>query len=116
MSVKQVMKYRIKSLRNAALTTHGWRDMLDDGDIDNKCKAPFIFLIQKKSRYLSQALSMLYNDRNKKTESHHMTWAVCCEKTIEKMRAVEDCELDTDDEELDEHNNSKLWVTTCTLM
>ena len=68
-SVREIMKERIVTLRNAALTMHGWRNIIDDGDVDNICDAPFIINIKRKCQFLSEALSVLYIDRKKATLS-----------------------------------------------
>ena len=118
MNVREIVKNRIIRLRNGALTSNGWRDLLDDKDVDNKCHASFIFLIQKKCRYLSQALTILYNDRKKNHK--HMTWNKCCKLAIERIKEVENCELDeseNENEEVDIHNKAThLWITDRTLM
>ena len=116
--VKEIVRQRIIRLRHGALASDGWRHLLDDGDIDNKCQAPFIFLIQKKCRYLSQALTILYNDR--KQNKKHLTWNECCKVTIEKMKEIEGCELhdsDIENEDVENHNNiTNLWVSERTIM
>ena len=68
-SVREIMKERIVTLRNAALTMHGWRNIIDNGDVDNICDAPFIINIKRKCQFLSKALSVLYIDRKKATLS-----------------------------------------------
>ena len=68
-SVREIISERIVRLRKGALTNSGWRDVLDNGDIGNKCGAPFIMLIQQKCKFLPQALSILY--KNQKKNSNH---------------------------------------------
>ena len=117
LSVKQIMKMRIIAFRNAALTTSGWRDLIEDGDIDNKCQAPFIFLIEKKCKFLAKALSILYNDSNK-SNTVHMTWSGCCDEAIYQLGEAESCEFvsDDDDDDINEHNDTNHWVTSRTIM
>ena len=60
--VSDIMHDRIIMLRKAALTSSGWREVLEDRDIENHCNAQFIFQIQRKAKFLSQALAILYNN------------------------------------------------------
>ena len=113
-SVREIMKERIVTLRNAALTMHGWRNIIDNGDVDNICDAPFIINIKRKCQFLSKALSVLYIDR-KKSNIVHMSWKDCCKLAIQTIKETEICEFDND-EIVKKHNNKNLWICKRTLM
>ena len=89
--VIDIIYNRIILFRKGALTSSGWRDVLDDRDIDNVCTAPFIMQIQKKCRYLCSALSILYKDR--KLIGKHFTWEKCCEIAIQNIKEIENANL-----------------------
>ena len=91
------MKIIILKLRIVYLTSDGWKDVIEDKDVDNKCSTVFIFTIQKKCKFIYQALSIVYENRKKKIT--HKTWKQCCEQ----VKRIEKCEFDYSDiDECDE--------------
>ena len=63
--VRDVIYERMILFRNAALTPHGWRNILDDADVDNVCPALFI-LVYKKSVDFFILLLLFYRKIEKK--------------------------------------------------
>ena len=47
--VRDIMKNRILQLQNAYFTPSGWKDVIEDNDIENKCNVAFVFFHLKKS-------------------------------------------------------------------
>ena len=87
-SVKDIMMRRIKLFRAGFLTSSGWRNVVEDGDIHNKANEFFIYQIKRRCRYLFHALSIaLINKDNPTTKG--ITWKECCAEAVKKNRESE---------------------------
>ena len=63
MPVKKIIKNRIRRFYNAVNTVHGWRDVLEDGDVKNVMTQYQIWLIWKKCELLYIALTIFYEKK-----------------------------------------------------
>ena len=118
--VKELMLNRIRRFKNGFLTSGGWREVVEDGDIKNKAGAFFIFQIKRRCKYLYHALSIaLIKKSNQDTKS--ITWRQCCKEAVEKIRENESYDFSgvySDDEnEIEKiEDQTNLWVCDQTVM
>ena len=86
---------RIVALHHAVNTSHGWHEFVDNGNINTKWQASFIYNIQKRLNIFGHHC-LFYTMTGEILKQ--MTWIQCCNKAVETMRECEDCEVRIDND------------------
>ena len=83
-SVLDIMKDRIQRLYHAAHSVDGWRDVLEDGDFNDKCTSYHIHQIKCRSLFLSEALTIFVT---KKIQNEQIDLKAACKQAGEKIKS-----------------------------
>ena len=105
--IRHIMHERLIKFKKAILTCDGWKHLMEDEDIKNKCHHSFIFGIRKKCKYLYHAVNFALKEKGKNL----LTWRQICKKAVICIKNHED------NDDLPESIFPKsTWITSKTVM
>ena len=84
--VRDIIYQRIERFQNGVYTFSGWRQLMEDGDKENKCGERFVCEVRNKAKYLFHALTILLE---KKEDESTLSWQQICDLAAEKVKEFE---------------------------
>ena len=84
--VRDIIYDRIVLFQGASYTHSGWKSVMEDSDVNNKCGLKFIDNIRTKSKYLYHSLTIFLE---RKETDLTMTWKNACELAVKKIKEFE---------------------------
>ena len=110
--MRDIIYERILKFRDAVFTYSGWKNLIEDEDVNGKCGVRFIHDVKLKAKYLYHALNLLLA---KKEAEPLLTWQDICELAIKKVKEFEGATL-LECIENNNNENTHHWVGARTIM
>ena len=81
--MRDIIYDRIILFQGASYTHSGWKSVMEDSDVNNKCGLKFIDNIRTKSKYLYHSLTIFLE---RKETDLTMIWKNPCELAVKKSK------------------------------